>query len=245
MTCLAFAVKLVGRDIEITNCDPLFSEKYQEKCKVLLELLQAAGYEVPRQPIWRIDPDSYEYLMKNTYETMILQEYSLKMVLSDCNPSSQKVNAIAEFSEDIGEVLPYLNTVLRGIQYNETEKVLVVKKEGRLITFRPRQIALTKLEDENEARTVMEGLKQILNETYANKDHIKPTYISRPIPRPLDIFKLLPGKNCKECGQPTCMAFALKLVNDEVEWKQCPLILTKELERNRLKLMGILSDSEE
>ena len=32
-TCLAFAVKLVGRDIEITKCDPLFSEKYQEKAK--------------------------------------------------------------------------------------------------------------------------------------------------------------------------------------------------------------------
>jgi len=47
MTCLAFAVKLVGRDIEITKCDPLFSEKYQEKRNVLLDLLHAAGYEVP------------------------------------------------------------------------------------------------------------------------------------------------------------------------------------------------------
>ena len=85
------------------------------------------------------------------------------MVLSDCNPSSQKVNAIADLSEDISEVLPYLNTVLKGIQYNETENILVVKKIGRLITFRPRQIALTKLEDESEARIVMEELKQILN----------------------------------------------------------------------------------
>jgi ArsR family metal-binding transcriptional regulator len=49
LTCLAFAVKLVGRDIEITKCDPLFSEKYQEKRNVLLELLQAAGFEVPSE----------------------------------------------------------------------------------------------------------------------------------------------------------------------------------------------------
>jgi ArsR family metal-binding transcriptional regulator len=47
LTCLAFAVKLVGRDIKITKCDPLFSEKYREKRKVLLELLHAAGFEVP------------------------------------------------------------------------------------------------------------------------------------------------------------------------------------------------------
>jgi len=48
-SCLAFAVKLVGRDIEITKCDPLFSEKYQEKRNVLLDLLHAAGFEVPSQ----------------------------------------------------------------------------------------------------------------------------------------------------------------------------------------------------
>ena len=170
---------------------------------------------------------------------MLLCNYILKMVLSDCNPSSQKVNAIADLSEDISKVLPYLNTILKGIQYDEAEKVLVVKKGGRLITFRPTQIALTKLEDENEARVVMEELKQILNKTFANREQIKPIYTSRSIPRPLDIFKLLPGKNCKECGEATCMAFALRSINDEVEWKQCPLLLTKEFEANRLKLSEI------
>ena len=27
----------------------------------------------------------------------------------------------------------------------------------------------------------------------------------------LDIFKLSPKKNCKECGSPTCMAFCMKV----------------------------------
>ena len=175
---------------------------------------------------------------------MLLHKYDLKIVLSECNPSSLKVNAIADLSEDIGEILPYLNTALKGLQYYAEEKILTVKKEGRLISFRPRQIALTKLEDENEATVVMEELKRIVNETYANRDHIKPTYTSRPMPRPLDIFKLLPGKNCKECGEATCMAFALKLINDELEWKQCPLLLTKEFEANRQKLIQIFPDAE-
>jgi ArsR family metal-binding transcriptional regulator len=171
---------------------------------------------------------------------MLLTNYTLRIVLSDCNPSSQKVNAIADLSEDISEVLPYLNTALKGLQYYAEEKILTAKRGGRLITFRPRQIAITKLEDEKEAITVMEELKRIVNETYENRDQIEPTYTSRSIPRPLDIFKLLPGKNCKECGEPTCMAFALKLVNDEVEWKMCPLLLTREFETNRLKLTEIL-----
>jgi ArsR family metal-binding transcriptional regulator len=173
---------------------------------------------------------------------MLLRNYTLRIVLSECNPSSQKVNAIADLSEDISEVLPYLNTVLKGLQYYQEDKFLTVKRKGRVITFWPLQIAVTKLEDENEARLVMEELKQIINETHENRDHIKPTYTSRPIPRPLDIFKLLPGKNCKECGEPTCMAFALKLVNDEVELNQCPLLLTEEFEANRLKLSEIFPD---
>jgi ArsR family metal-binding transcriptional regulator len=40
-------VKLVGQEMEIPKCAPLFAEKYQEKRKVLLELLHAAGYGVP------------------------------------------------------------------------------------------------------------------------------------------------------------------------------------------------------
>ena len=176
---------------------------------------------------------------------MLLQNYILRVVLSDCNPSSLKVNAIADLSEDISEVLPYLNTALKGLQYYAEEKILTVKRGGRLITFRPRQIALTKLEDEKEATVVMEELKRIVNETYENRDHIEPTYTSRSIPRPLDIFKLLPGTNCKECGEPACMAFALKLVNGEVEWRTCPLLLTREFETSRLKLTEILPDPPE
>jgi len=175
---------------------------------------------------------------------MLLHNYTLRIVLSDCNPSSQKVNALADLSEDISEVLPYLNTVLKGLQYHPEDKFLTVKRKGHVITFWPQQIAVTKLEDEKEAGEVIEELKEIVNETYANRDHIKPTYTSRSIPRPLDIFKLLPDKNCKECGEPTCLAFALKLINDEVEWRQCPLLLTKEFEANRIKLKELFPDSE-
>ena len=175
---------------------------------------------------------------------MLLQNYTLRIVLSDCNPSSQKVNAIADLSEDISEVLPYLNAVLKGLQYHPDEKFLTVKRKGHVITFWSRQIAVTKLEDEEEAGEVIEELKEIVNETYANKGHIKPTYTSRHIPRPLDIFKLLPGKNCKECGEPTCMAFALKLANDETELNQCPLLSEKKFEANRIRLKELFPDSE-
>jgi len=38
----------------------------------------------------------------------------------------------------------------------------------------------------------------------------------------LDIFKLLPKTNCKKCGQPTCLAFAMALAQKKVSLDQCP-----------------------
>lgn len=58
---------------------------------------------------------------------MLLRNYHLRVVLSDCNPSSQKVNAIADLSEDIGEVLPYLNAVQKGLWYHPENRFLTVK----------------------------------------------------------------------------------------------------------------------
>jgi len=38
----------------------------------------------------------------------------------------------------------------------------------------------------------------------------------------LDIFKLLPKTNCKKCGMPTCLAFAMALAQKKVSLDQCP-----------------------
>ena len=38
----------------------------------------------------------------------------------------------------------------------------------------------------------------------------------------LDIFKLTPKKNCKDCGFPTCMAFCMKVASGAVEVEKCP-----------------------
>ena len=38
----------------------------------------------------------------------------------------------------------------------------------------------------------------------------------------LDIFKLSPKTNCKECGSPTCMAFCMKVAQGAVSIDKCP-----------------------
>ncbi len=38
----------------------------------------------------------------------------------------------------------------------------------------------------------------------------------------LDIFKLTPKTNCKDCGNPTCMAFAMKVASGAIPIEKCP-----------------------
>lgn len=38
----------------------------------------------------------------------------------------------------------------------------------------------------------------------------------------LEIYKLLPRTNCKECGQPTCLAFAMQLAAGKTSLEKCP-----------------------
>ena len=38
----------------------------------------------------------------------------------------------------------------------------------------------------------------------------------------LEIFKKLPKTNCKDCGFPTCLAFAMQLAAGKVELDKCP-----------------------
>ncbi len=40
----------------------------------------------------------------------------------------------------------------------------------------------------------------------------------------IQIFKLLPKTNCKECGEPTCLAFAMKLATGKADLSLCPYV---------------------
>jgi acetyl-CoA decarbonylase/synthase complex subunit gamma len=45
---------------------------------------------------------------------------------------------------------------------------------------------------------------------------------------PIDVYKLLPRTNCRECGEPNCMAFATRVVNGELTIENCPPLKKEE-----------------
>lgn len=170
---------------------------------------------------------------------MLLKSFRIYHILP-CLADPRKIRAIAQLSDDIHGVLPYLNAVIKGGIYNHQAGILTLKKDGAMITLYPRQITLAKVNDEAHAREMMERLKGLINETYENRGNIEPNYDRGVALRALDIFKLLPGVNCKRCGELTCLAFAVKLVEEELDVMQCAPLFTPEYAEKRRILLEML-----
>jgi ArsR family metal-binding transcriptional regulator len=54
------------------------------------------------------------------------------------------------------------------------------------------------------------------------------------------LYKLLPGMNCKQCGQPTCWNYALKLVASQVALAVCPPLSEPTYAGRRADLEALL-----
>ena len=171
---------------------------------------------------------------------MLLRDYKFKLVFPECNPTVTTVNAIAELSNDISEVLPYLNAIIKGCFYNQDAGTLRLVKDGRVITLYPMLAAVSRLKDEIEAREVLDSIKELINNTYERRDQIKPSYKRGDELKVMDIYKLLPGTNCKECGEATCFAFANKLVREEFDVTRCTPLYSEEHSAKRQKLLDLL-----
>jgi ArsR family metal-binding transcriptional regulator len=173
---------------------------------------------------------------------MLLNSYKIARVLP-CLADPEKIRVVAELSDEIQEVFPYVNAVIKGCIYNHPALTLTIKKDGKLFTLHFRHITLAKIEDEKEAEEILKWLKDLINETYENRDKIEPNYSKGAELKALDIFRLLPGTNCRKCGELTCLAFAVKLVGQEIGITSCIPLFSEEFKEKRKVLLELLHDA--
>jgi ArsR family metal-binding transcriptional regulator len=140
------------------------------------------------------------------------------------NPSALHLRCFAVLDADVTAVLPYLNTVLKAYDYSAEPPTLTLKLPGKLVTIHPREIAINIVKDEEEAEEILEWLQREINETWVRRGEIEPSFTVAPRPRVLDLLRLLPRSNCRKCGAPTCMVFAVWLSKGEKAPKHCPAL---------------------
>lgn len=169
---------------------------------------------------------------------MLLSGYTISIIRPECMPGAQSLHCIARLNENVSEALPYLNTVLGGFEYIRDPPSVTFKTQGKLITVHGRKIAINALKDETEAHKIVQWLQHEINDAWENRNHIVPSYKGLPRPRLLEVLKLLPKTNCKKCGQPTCMVFAVQVVEGGRGARDCPEIN----DNNRVELIAYLKN---
>ena len=171
---------------------------------------------------------------------MLLRGYTFRLVRPECNHLSEAVSALAALSDDISAALPYLNAVLRKARYNPNGPTLAFGHEGHRVVLRPREAAVSNVQDEGEARRVLDGLVELINGVWAARDRIEPSYRVVRDPGVFQVYRLLPGGNCRACGAPTCLAFAAQLLREEAELSACIPLSSPEHAAKRSQLTALL-----
>ena len=170
---------------------------------------------------------------------ILLHNISITSVLP-CMADPKLIRIWADFSDDISEIMPYLNAVMPGAIYNPNWPTLTLKKGERLITVYARQTAMGKLIDEKDAQETLEWFRNLVNDTFLKKNEIPPLYEMRRNLNAIDIYKLLPAKNCGKCGIPACLAFAAQLVSGSLNIMKCAPLFSAEFQDKRKELLRIL-----
>ena len=155
---------------------------------------------------------------------MLLKSYTKEIFNNECMPIATSVQCFAHLGEDIGKAIPYLNASLGGHTFTQSPLSVTFKVQGKLITIHPKKIAINALKDEAEATKIIEWLKREINSAWENRNEIEPSFESTPTPKLIEILKLLPKTNCRECGQATCMVFATLMVDGVKGHEDCPTV---------------------
>jgi ArsR family metal-binding transcriptional regulator len=160
------------------------------------------------------------FLISKLRISLLLKEYKIEFCRPP-NPTAQHLRCFVYFDENISDLLPYLNTDLKGYQYIKDPPSLTLKYNGKLITLYSREIHINIIQDEDEAKKIIGWLREKINEVRKRREEIRPSFETQQRPGILHILKMLPKTNCRECGEPTCMVFAVSITEGRKSPENC------------------------
>ena len=91
-----------------------------------------------------------------------------------------------------------------------------------------------------DARSILDWLKGLINDTWERRSEIIPSYDRRERLTPLPVFELLPRTNCRKCGLLTCLAFALEVAAERLSVIRCSPLFDAAYQPQRHRLLELL-----
>jgi ArsR family metal-binding transcriptional regulator len=154
--------------------------------------------------------------------------YSFRLVNIECLPGSTNFNVVMELEDSIKDLLPYLAAHLPGCTYTHGTDVINFMDHGHIVAIYPQHLTITDLKDQDQAESYCSEYYRNILHVRAHSSKIAPVFEKRPSLSVLDILRLLPKTNCRECGAVSCMAFAASVFRREELISKCTPLITDE-----------------
>jgi ArsR family metal-binding transcriptional regulator len=143
------------------------------------------------------------------------------VVLAPCVADATRIRLTARITGDLRAAFPYLSAEMRQGSYNPDGPTFTFMEGYRMVAVYPQRISVAKADDIVDGWRALEVIRRRVNEVWARRVSITPSYERRQKPPALEIFKRLPGTNCRACGEPTCLAFAVKVHGGDASVRGC------------------------
>jgi ArsR family metal-binding transcriptional regulator len=172
------------------------------------------------------------------FEEDVFRE-ALIVFFGPCMADESRIRLIAHLTGDLTAVLPYVNATMSQACFNAGPSTLTYMDGYRLISLYPRRVTIGKADDLLDGWRTLAKIRMLVNEVWARRGTIVPTFELRSKPPALEIYKRLPRTNCKACGEQTCMAFAVSLWQGRASPAQCAPVFSDEYAGLRAALLEI------
>jgi ArsR family metal-binding transcriptional regulator len=149
-----------------------------------------------------------------------LEAISLTKTLP-CLAEPGKIIVIGQPERSLDEVIPYLATLPGVIAYNPETLTLTFRRQPGFLTLYPDKVYITQVKDAEAGLELLQTLKDAINATWEHRHELTAVTKARRAPRHLDVYTLLPQTNCKQCGEATCLAFAVLLIQQKCSLDEC------------------------
>jgi DNA-binding CsgD family transcriptional regulator/ArsR family metal-binding transcriptional regulator len=127
-----------------------------------------------------------------------------------------------EWHGDLSPLFPYINAVVNQSQYYDKPVYIKFMFADRLCALYPDRGAFTPIRDMAEAMDFLPELLGFLADVAHRAPDIVPNHKKYRTSSAVDIYRLLPGSNCRLCGYASCMAFAAALSRRHTDTTRCP-----------------------
>lgn len=127
-----------------------------------------------------------------------------------------------KLDQDVKALFPYLNAVFTDARFYDKPECVEFIFEGFKCMLYPDEVIAAAFTGEDQALQFAQRLVDFLNGVNDKKDSLTPNFKKFQPVSVIDIYKILPQTNCRECGFSACLAFAAALSKREATTDQCP-----------------------